>query len=63
MRVALINPRWTFDGSIYFGCHDPHLPLDEPEVAHDRVEILCAGGQGVDVIGIHQRLTPVVQLE
>jgi anaerobic magnesium-protoporphyrin IX monomethyl ester cyclase len=28
MRVALINPRWTFDGSIYFGCCDPHLPLE-----------------------------------
>lgn len=28
MRVALINPNWTFDGSIYFGCHDPHLPLE-----------------------------------
>ena len=28
MRVALINPRWTFDGSIYFGCRDPHLPLE-----------------------------------
>jgi B12-binding domain/radical SAM domain protein of rhizo-twelve system len=28
MRVALINPPWTFDGSIYFGCHDPHLPLE-----------------------------------
>jgi anaerobic magnesium-protoporphyrin IX monomethyl ester cyclase len=28
MRVALINPRWSFDGSIYFGCRDPHLPLE-----------------------------------
>ena len=28
MRVALINPRWSFEGSIYFGCHDPHLPLE-----------------------------------
>ncbi len=28
MKVALINPRWRFDGSIYFGCHDPHLPLE-----------------------------------
>jgi B12-binding domain/radical SAM domain protein of rhizo-twelve system len=28
MRVALINPRWTFEGSIYFGCRDPHLPLE-----------------------------------
>ncbi len=27
-RVALINPNWTFDGSIYFGCRSPHLPLE-----------------------------------
>jgi anaerobic magnesium-protoporphyrin IX monomethyl ester cyclase len=27
-RVALINPRWTFEGSIYFGCRSPHLPLE-----------------------------------
>ena len=19
---------WTFDGSIYFGCREPHLPLE-----------------------------------
>lgn len=28
MRFALLNPNWSFDGSIYFGCHDPHLPLE-----------------------------------
>ena len=28
MRVALVNPHWTFDGSIYFGCREPHLPLE-----------------------------------
>ncbi len=28
MRYALINPAWTFDGSIYFGCREPHLPLE-----------------------------------
>jgi B12-binding domain/radical SAM domain protein of rhizo-twelve system len=28
MRVALINPNWHFDGSIYFGCREPHLPLE-----------------------------------
>jgi B12-binding domain/radical SAM domain protein of rhizo-twelve system len=27
-RVALINPNWTFDGSIYFGCREPHLPIE-----------------------------------
>ena len=28
MKLALINPPWTFDGSIYFGCREPHLPLE-----------------------------------
>lgn len=28
MRVALLNPRWSFEGSIYFGCREPHLPLE-----------------------------------
>jgi B12-binding domain/radical SAM domain protein of rhizo-twelve system len=28
MRVALVNPDWTYDGSIYFGCRAPHLPLE-----------------------------------
>src|SRR5689334_18277217 len=28
MRYSLVNPAWTFDGSIYFGCREPHLPLE-----------------------------------
>lgn len=28
MRFALINPHWNFEGSIYFGCREPHLPLE-----------------------------------
>jgi anaerobic magnesium-protoporphyrin IX monomethyl ester cyclase len=28
MRFTLINPRWNFEGSIYFGCREPHLPLE-----------------------------------
>ncbi len=28
MRVALLNPRWDYAGSIYFGCREPHLPLE-----------------------------------
>lgn len=23
MRFALVNPNWSFDGSTYFGCHEP----------------------------------------
>jgi B12-binding domain/radical SAM domain protein of rhizo-twelve system len=28
MRVALVNPPWHFENSIYFGCRDAHLPLE-----------------------------------
>jgi B12-binding domain/radical SAM domain protein of rhizo-twelve system len=28
MRVALVNPCWSYDHSIYFGCRSPHLPLE-----------------------------------
>ena len=28
MRVALVNPLWSFGHSIYFGCAAPHLPLE-----------------------------------
>jgi B12-binding domain/radical SAM domain protein of rhizo-twelve system len=28
MKIALVNPPWSFEGSIYFGCPEPHLPLE-----------------------------------
>ena len=28
MKYALVNPNWTFEGSTYFGCRDPHFPLE-----------------------------------
>lgn len=28
MRYALVNPRWSFEGSTYFGCPEPHFPLE-----------------------------------
>ena len=28
MKYALVNPNWSFKGSTYFGCHDPHYPLE-----------------------------------
>ncbi|MGC2108841.1 MAG: TIGR04295 family B12-binding domain-containing radical SAM protein [Candidatus Korobacteraceae bacterium] len=32
MKYALVNPQWNFAGSTYFGCPEPHFPL----------ELLCA---------------------
>jgi anaerobic magnesium-protoporphyrin IX monomethyl ester cyclase len=28
MKFALINPGWSYEGSVYFGCREPHLPLE-----------------------------------
>jgi anaerobic magnesium-protoporphyrin IX monomethyl ester cyclase len=36
MKYALVNPNWNFKGSTYFGCHDPHYPL-ELLFAFDRI--------------------------
>jgi anaerobic magnesium-protoporphyrin IX monomethyl ester cyclase len=42
VKFALINPAWTFDGSIYFGCREPHLPL---EYGYAKALIEAAGHQ------------------
>lgn len=49
MRIALVNPRWTFDGSIYFGCREPHLPY---EFGCARV-LLEAAGHDATIIDAH----------
>jgi anaerobic magnesium-protoporphyrin IX monomethyl ester cyclase len=49
MRFALLNPRWTFDGSIYFGCREPHLPL---EYGYARA-LLQRAGHDVLVVDAH----------
>ncbi len=43
MKYALVNPRWSFTGSTYFGCAEPHFPL---ELLSAR-EMLRAAGQEV----------------
>lgn len=37
MRYAFVNPNWSFTGSTYFGCTEPHYPL-ELLFAHQQVE-------------------------
>ena len=46
MRIALINPPWDFTGSIYFGCREPHLPL---EYGYAR-QMLAAEGHDVALV-------------
>jgi anaerobic magnesium-protoporphyrin IX monomethyl ester cyclase len=49
MRVALVNPAWSFDGSIYFGCREPHLPLEfgyaRALLEQDGHEVIVLDGQ------------------
>ena len=49
MRWALVNPSWTFDGSIYFGCREPHLPLEygyaKALLERDGHDVLVVDGQ------------------
>ncbi len=62
MRVALLNPRWDYAGSIYFGCREPHLPLELgccrvllERAGHD-VLLLDAHLQELDDATLHARL-------
>ncbi|MDQ2833620.1 MAG: TIGR04295 family B12-binding domain-containing radical SAM protein [Acidobacteriota bacterium] len=55
MKFALVNPKWSFEGSTYFGCQEPHFPL---ELLAAR-EMLRSSGQEVLLIDAWmQDLTP-----
>ncbi|MBV9522937.1 MAG: cobalamin-dependent protein, partial [Alphaproteobacteria bacterium] len=54
MRIALVNPNWSFDGSIYFGCREPHLPL---EYGYARQMLEAAGHEVRLIDGQLRRLT------
>ena len=56
MRVALINPAWSFDGSIYFGCRDAHLPL---ELGYSQVLLEAEGHETLLLDGALDGLTNV----
>ncbi|MDG4878753.1 TIGR04295 family B12-binding domain-containing radical SAM protein [Mesorhizobium sp. WSM4935] len=53
MKVALVNPRWTYEHSIYFGCRQPHLPLElgycKALLEANRHEVLMLDGQLQDL--------------
>ncbi len=55
MKFALVNPQWSFEGSTYFGCRDPHLPL---ELLHAREELRKAGHDTLLVDAQMESLTP-----
>lgn len=55
MKFALINPAWKFEGSTYFGCQDPHYPL-ELMFSFDQIE--ARGHEALLVDAQVERLTP-----
>lgn len=55
MKYALVNPRWSFEGSTYFGCREAHTPL---ELLSAR-EVLRAAGHSTLLIDANlEELTP-----
>ncbi len=62
MKVALVNPPWSFEGSIYFGCRQPHLPLEYGyaqallETAGHEARIFDAHLEGLSLEQLRERL-------
>jgi anaerobic magnesium-protoporphyrin IX monomethyl ester cyclase len=62
VRVALVNPPWSFEGSIYFGCREPHLALELGysksllEAAGHEVSLVDGQLEGLDVAAIGARV-------
>ncbi len=54
MRFALINPAWSFEGSIYFGCREPHLPL---ELGYSKALLEQSGHEAILIDGHLDNLT------
>jgi anaerobic magnesium-protoporphyrin IX monomethyl ester cyclase len=62
LRFCLINPAWNFDSSIYFGCREPHLPLEYGyskallEAAGHEVTIVDGQLGSLDLAGIRDQV-------
>lgn len=55
MKYALINPRWSFEGSTYFGCPEPHFPL---ELLYAQQTLRKAGHEVVLIDAFMESLSP-----
>jgi B12-binding domain/radical SAM domain protein of rhizo-twelve system len=54
MKAALVNPRWDYEHSIYFGCRAAHLPL---ELGYSRALLAAAGHEVLMLDGQIQNLS------
>lgn len=59
MKFALVNPAWDFSGSIYFGCQQPHYPL-ELLFAFDQIQ---NAGHEVILIDAHSDQLTLAQVK
>ncbi len=59
MKFALVNPAWDFSGSIYFGCQEPHYPL-ELLFAFDQIE---AAGHEPFLIDAHSEVLDIAEVK
>jgi B12-binding domain/radical SAM domain protein of rhizo-twelve system len=55
MKYALVNPCWSFEGSTYFGCQCPHLPL---ELLSAREMLRTAGHEVLLIDAFMESLSP-----
>lgn len=53
MRFAFVNPDWEFTGSTYFGCRDPHIPL---ELMYAAAHVRASGHESLIVDAQMERL-------
>ena len=62
MIFALVYPNWDFSGSVYFGCREPHFPLELAysgallEMAGHRAELVDAHSEGLTLFETKKRV-------
>lgn len=65
MVFALIYPNWDFTGSVYFGCREPHFPIELGyskallERAGHMAEMIDAHIEGLSPAGVRERVEAV----
>jgi anaerobic magnesium-protoporphyrin IX monomethyl ester cyclase len=65
VKFALVNPAWDFPGSIYFGCQEPHYPLellfafDQIEASGNHAFLIDAHMDGLTIADVNHRLAAI----
>jgi B12-binding domain/radical SAM domain protein of rhizo-twelve system len=62
MRFSFVNPNWDFGGSTYFGCRDPHVPLElmfaaqQVRAAGHEAQLIDAQTENIDLAATRTRV-------